>query len=69
MGENSDPETAERVRVASGNQELMNTTVPYEDLAMIKWSKPEVNIIRIKKSMLESYDISSMTAVLFILEL
>lgn len=50
MGENSDPETAERVRVASGNQELMNKTVPYEDLVMIKWSKPEVNIIRRKKN-------------------
>lgn len=47
MGENSDPKTAERVRVASGNQELINKIVPYEDLVMIKWSKPEVNIFRI----------------------
>lgn len=50
MGENSDPETAERVRVASGNQELMNKTVPNDDLVMIKWSQPEENIIRIKKN-------------------
>lgn len=50
MGENSDPETAERVRISSGNQELINKTVPYEDLVIIKWSKPEVNIIRIKKN-------------------
>lgn len=58
MGENSDPETAERVRGSSGNHELMNKTVTYEDLVMIKGSKRVVNIIVIKKKM---YAISHMT--------